>query len=119
MDRAQTGHRGEAIAAKFYLQQGYRLLTHNFRTRMGELDLVLEKDGVIVICEVKTRTANAVIRPGAAVDYNKQKKLVLAAQLYLQQTDRLEQTIRFDVAEVICLPEGKWQVHLIKNAFEC
>jgi len=118
MDRAQTGSRGEAVAAKAYLQRGCRLLAHNFRTRMGELDLVLEEGGVIVICEVKTRAANAVARPAAAVDAAKQKKLILAAQQYLQQTGRLDCTVRFDVAEVTPLPQGKWQVHLIKNAFE-
>ena len=56
MNRAQTGQRGEAAAAKFYLDRGCRLLTHNFHTRMGELDVVVqEPDGTIVICEVKTR----------------------------------------------------------------
>ena len=53
MNRAETGQRGEAAAAKFYLNQGCRLLAHNFRTRMGELDLVVqEPDGTVVICEV-------------------------------------------------------------------
>ena len=50
MNRAQTGQRGEAVAAKFYLDRGCRLLTHNFHTRMGELDVVVqEPDGTIVI----------------------------------------------------------------------
>ena len=48
MNRARTGQRGEAAAAKFYLDRGCRLLTHNFRTRMGELDVVVqEPDGTI------------------------------------------------------------------------
>ena len=42
MNRAETGRKGEAAAAKFYLQQGCRLLAHNFRTRMGELDVVVQ-----------------------------------------------------------------------------
>ena len=56
MNRAETGHRGEAAAARWYQKQGCRLLAHNFHTRMGELDVVVqEPDGTIVICEVKTR----------------------------------------------------------------
>ena len=50
------GQTGEAIAAKYYIQKGYLLLNHNYRTRMGELDLVLYKDDTIVFAEVKTRS---------------------------------------------------------------
>ena len=55
-DRAETGRQGEAAAAKYYLNRGCTLLAHNYRTRMGELDLVLREEDTIVICEVKTRT---------------------------------------------------------------
>ncbi len=43
MNRANLGHTGEAVAAKYYIRQGYLLLNHNYRTRMGELDLILYK----------------------------------------------------------------------------
>ena len=39
MNRADLGHMGEAVAAKYYIRQGYLLLNHNYRTRMVELDL--------------------------------------------------------------------------------
>ena len=42
------GRTGEAIAAKYYIRRGYLLLNHNYRTRMGELDLILYKDGGVV-----------------------------------------------------------------------
>ena len=46
MNRAETGRRGEAAAARWYQKQGAQLLAHNYHTRMGELDLVLrEPDG--------------------------------------------------------------------------
>ena len=38
-----VGHKGEAIAAKYYQQRGWLLLNHNYRTRMGEIDLILYK----------------------------------------------------------------------------
>lgn len=118
-ERSRKGRRGEAAAARYYLKSGYRLLTHNYRTREGELDLVLEQSGTIVICEVKTRGPSALARPAAAVDRRKQRRLILAAQQYLQQTGCLDRIIRFDVAEVTALSDGSWQVHVIKNAFEC
>ena len=120
MNRAQTGQKGEAAAAKYYQQQGCALMAHNFRTRQGELDLVLrEPDGTIVICEVKTRSADALARPAAAVDAAKQRRLVRAAQVWLQQNDLSDAPVRFDVAEVIPLDSGRWMVHIIRGAFLC
>ena len=118
MDRAETGERGEAAAARYYLDRGCRLLAHRYRTRMGELDLVLEEQGTVVICEVKTRRAGSLIAPAEAVDAAKQQRLIRAAQRYLQQTGRTEAIVRFDVAEVTPLPQGGWGVHCIRGAFD-
>ncbi|MFR2089378.1 MAG: YraN family protein [Faecalibacterium sp.] len=120
MNRAETGRRGEAAAARWYQKQGAQLLAHNYHTRMGELDLVLrEPDGTIVICEVKTRSQGMLQRPAAAVDPAKQHRLICAAQEYLQQTGQSEEPVRFDVAEVVPLDSGRWMVHIIKGAFLC
>ena len=118
MNRAETGRRGEAAAARWYIKQGGRMLAHNFRTRMGELDVVVqEPDGTIVICEVKTRSTDAVSRPAEAVNAAKQKRLILAAQYYLQQNGLSDAPVRFDVAEVFPLDSGRWMVHIIRGAF--
>ena len=118
MNRAETGRRGEAAAARWYQKQGCRLLAHTFPTRMGELDVVVqEPDGTIVICEVKTRSTDAVSRPAEAVNAAKQKRLILAAQYYLQQNGLSDAPVRFDVAEVFPLDSGRWMVHIIRGAF--
>ncbi len=80
------GHTGEAVAAKYYQQRGWLLLNHNYRTRMGELDLILYKENTLVFAEVKTRTGPMLDRPAAAVDARKQQRLILAAQQYLQHS---------------------------------
>lgn len=74
MNRANLGHTGEAVAAKYYIRQGYLLLNHNYRTRMGELDLILYKADTIVFAEVKTRTSAQRAAPAEAVDYYKQQR---------------------------------------------
>ena len=86
MNRADLGHMGEAVAAKYYIRQGYLLLNHNYRTRMGELDLILYKADTIVFAEVKTRTSAQRAAPAEAVDYYKQQRLIAAAGQYLQQS---------------------------------
>lgn len=120
MNRAETGQKGEAVAAKFYLDRGCELLVHNFRTRRGELDLVLrEPDGTIVFCEVKTRSGSALVSGAQAVDHKKQKRLIYAAQEYLQKIKSSDASTRFDVAEVKPLDSGRWMVHIIRGAFLC
>lgn len=120
MDRAETGRRGEGAAARYYLQRGYFLLAHNYRTRFGELDLVLmSPEGELVFCEVKTRSSGTFAPPAAAVNQAKQRRLILAAQRYLQVLGKEDPPVRFDVAEVMPLDTGRWMVHIIKDAFSC
>ena len=109
---------GEAVAAKYYQQRGWLLLNHNYRTRLGELDLILYKENTLVFAEVKTRTGAMLDRPAAAVDARKQNRLILAAQQYLQHSPYRDAAIRFDVVEVTPAARG-WQVHCIPGAFEC
>ena len=118
MDRAETGRTGEAVAARYYQKQGCELVTHNYRTRMGEIDLILrEPDGTLVFCEVKTRAPGSLDVPAAAVDAAKQRRILRTAMLYLQKTDQSDVPMRFDVAEVTPLDSGRWMVHIIKGAF--
>lgn len=95
-----VGRTGEAVAAKYYQQRGWLLLNHNYRTRLGELDLILYKENTLVFAEVKTRTGAMLDRPAAAVDARKQNRLILAAQQYLQHSPYRDAVIRFDVVEV-------------------
>lgn len=113
----ELGKKGEAIAAQYYRQKGYLLLDHNYRTRMGELDLIVYKEDVIVFAEVKTRAGRMLAAPAEAVDRHKQHRLVLAAQFYLQNRPFAEATVRFDVVEVTPAERG-WQVHCIMDAFQ-
>ncbi len=99
------------------MDRGYTLLDHNYRTRMGELDLVLRKGELLVIAEVKTRSSTAFGTPGEAVSYYKQKRLILAARHYLQRSPYQELPLRFDVVEVIPCQRG-FQVRCIPGAFD-
>lgn len=117
MTRKDLGRTGEAVAARYYQKKGYLLLAHNYRTRLGELDLVLKKDRLIVICEVKTRSPGAMIPGWEAVDVHKQQRILAAAAAYLAASPFRDLPVRLDVAEVTPLPQGGWQVHCIENAF--
>ena len=70
-----VGHTGEAVAAKYYQQRGWLLLNHNYRTRLGELDLILYKENTLVFAEVKTRTGRGYGGPLEAITYTKARRL--------------------------------------------
>lgn len=112
------GRRGEAVAAQYYRQRGYILLGHNYRTRMGELDLILYKEGTVVFAEVKTRAGRMLATPAEAVDSRKQQRLIRAAQFYLQNSPYGDAAVRFDVVEVTPATPRGWQVHCILDAFQ-
>ena len=98
--------------------QGAALITHNYHTRMGEIDLILrEPDGTLVFCEVKTRAKDSLDTPAAAVNAAKQRRIIASAAWYLQSTHQSDEPVRFDVAEVVPLDSGRWMVHIIKGAF--
>jgi len=115
-DSRNLGRSGEAVAAKYYRQRGYILLNHNYRTRLGELDLVLYKEGLLVFAEVKTRTTVGSIAPADAVNFHKRQRLIQAARQYLRHSPYADAPIRFDVVEVIP-SDGVWKVHCVQNAF--
>ncbi len=99
--RLRLGAAGEAQAAAWYEAHGYRILARNWRCPDGELDLVLDRDGTVVFCEVKTRTSDAFGVPAEAVTVAKQRKLRRLAARWLEQAPARPRELRFDVAAVL------------------
>ena len=83
--KIQLGKFGEKIAADYLENKGYVVLTKNYYTRDGEVDLICQKKNVIVFVEVKTRTSLAFGWPEEAVTDKKLEKLALAAEKYLKE----------------------------------
>lgn len=112
----KNGLWGEIETARYFRSRGYDILDANYRTRLGEVDIIAEKDEVIVFCEVKTRDHRAVALPRESVDHNKQKRVVAAALQYVKMK-KYSGKMRFDVAEVTIDQVGNRQVNVIENAF--
>ena len=115
----QLGSLGEEYADAWLEDQGWRTLSHNWRTRYGELDLVmLTPEHIVVFVEVKTRRTALYCYPQEAVTRSKHRNLKRAASDWL--IDRRNRVphhgIRFDVISVIPGPEGP-SVHHITAAF--
>lgn len=117
MTAADTGRLGETAAAEHYRRDGYTLIAQNYKSRFGELDLVLEKGGGVVIAEVKARGENAIALPREWVTAAKQQKIILATQRFLQAKGLYDAPVRFDVVEVTFDHAGLPVVNRIENAF--
>lgn len=110
----QTGQQFEMLACQYLQRQGLILLAQNLSFRYGELDLVMQHADTLVIVEVKYRQSALYGSAAAAVTAQKQQKLRLAAQSYLQQT-RWQGAVRFDVVAIS--GEPPYQLDWVKHAF--
>ena len=110
--RRILGASGEDAALRHYQAAGWTLLARNWRCRDGELDLVMERGGVVVFCEVKTRTTDRYGGPAAAVTALKQSRIRRLAMRWLAETGCRAGRLRFDVAVV----RGS-SVEVIEGAF--
>jgi len=112
MDKRKVlGALGEDLVAKNLEQQGFTIQHRNYRRRYGEVDIIADKDDVLVFVEVKCRK-HAYFDVSQLVPWSKQKKIIMVAKDYIARYDHAEKVCRFDVA----LVEGEKLTYL-ENAF--
>lgn len=98
----EVGRRGEDLAAAWYRRHGYEVVGRNWRTTIGEIDLIARRGGLLVICEVKARTSGWFGSPALAVGPAKRQRLRrLAAAWLAAQHRRPHFDVRFDVVAVV------------------
>lgn len=117
MSRRDRGRDGEAAAWEYLRRAGYRLRERNLRTRLGELDLVVERDDTIVFVEVRSRGGPRFGTPFESVDARKQRRIARLAAQYLAREKLDGRRARFDVLAVEWHDAGPRIDHL-ENAFE-
>jgi putative endonuclease len=119
MDKKRLGRFGEEAAAAYLKKKRYGLLGMNFRTRFGEIDLIVSDRRYVVFVEVKLRRSAAFAEAREFVTRRKQERVIAAAQTWLQNNPTQLQP-RFDVVEVYA-PRGEdpacVEIHHIEDAF--
>ncbi len=115
-ENRNKGSRGERIAAKELYKKGYKILDMNYCRKGGEIDIVAEKDGIIVFVEVKARKNLAMGMPCEAVDIRKQKRIIETAKKYIDEKNLYGKDIRFDVTELL-EKDGRLYMRHTENAF--
>ncbi|HPF20986.1 MAG TPA: YraN family protein [Syntrophomonas sp.] len=114
--RIALGRQGEDIAAAYLQQQGYEILTRNYRCRYGELDLICRKGGLLVFVEVKTRRSDLFGSPEEAITRTKIEHIKKAALHYLGDQPAKHRETRFDVVTIM-MRSSQPDINHIKAAF--
>lgn len=112
----ELGRQGEELAAAYLARAGYRIVARNYRSRLGELDLIAEEKGTMVFVEVKTRRDGAAVGPFEAVTAAKRRQMARVATEYLVRHGGSDRPARFDVVAVT-LAGNEPRIELMKNAF--
>lgn len=95
----ELGKQGEALAVKFLQQKGYAILETNWTFQKAEIDIIAQKDSVLAIVEVKTRSSIDFGLPQDFVTPKKIQLLVKAVNEYVLAKD-LEVEVRFDIIAI-------------------
>ncbi|EGK13451.1 YraN family protein [Kroppenstedtia eburnea] len=104
--RRETGQIGEALAARYLENKGYTILETNWRNRYGELDLIAEREGELVIVEVRTTRGRQYGYGFQSIDRRKQQQVRKLALAYLQSRQSQTASFRIDVVSVLLSPAG-------------
>ena len=111
------GSKGEDLAIQFLKKKGYRIIKRNYKTYVGEIDIIARDGNTIVFVEVKTRANDSFGYPFEAVNKKKRQKLKNLALLYLKSQVK-ESPVRFDVLSIFYADGRKLEIEHIKDAFE-
>ncbi|MCD5396262.1 MAG: YraN family protein [Candidatus Pacebacteria bacterium] len=91
MDKKETGQFGENLAIQYLQKKGYKILDKNFTyfsrqgKKFGEIDIVAEKEGIIVFFEIKTQKENKYFDPSERINSKKIKRMQNLAEIWLRK----------------------------------
>jgi putative endonuclease len=111
----QLGAEGEDAAVRYLKEKGFTVIHRNYKTPIGEADIVAADKGATVFIEVKTRSSERFGEPFEAVNIRKREKLKKIA-LYYQKHEDNKAAIRFDVVSIKCKDE-RYLIEHIEEAF--
>ena len=117
-DPHRLGRWGQNRAESYLRRRGLRTIARNYAFSGGELDLVMaDNDGTMVFTEVKTRRNEDFYPAVAAVNQEKQRKIIRTAKRFMSQFRLSQKPLRFDVITVVLGDTGRPVIEHYPNAF--
>lgn len=112
--RRRFGDRGEDLAAAFFIARGFRVIGRNWSCRLGEIDLIVERNGTTHFVEVKTRRTMTYGHPEEAITRTKLEHLRRAVEMYLRSVQPSPTKYQAD-ALAITITDGKPDFHYVEQ----
>lgn len=109
------GKEGEKRAVDFLLKNGYEIIRKNYRYLKAEIDIIAQKDDILAVVEVKTRSTRDFGLPQDFVSKKKIKLMVMAMDHFLNERE-WDIEVRFDIVAVI-KSKNDWEIEHLKDAF--
>ncbi|MBU4304490.1 MAG: YraN family protein [Candidatus Omnitrophica bacterium] len=117
--KQELGAIGEKLAVDYLKKHGYRIVEQNYRTKLGEIDIIAQEGSYLCFVEVKTRKNASKGWPEEAIGREKIRKISQNALCYLKQKNISGDKMRFDVVAVVVSEVFiAARISLIKDAFE-
>jgi len=117
-DRINSGRKGEEEAVSYLRKNGYKIIRRNYRTKLGEIDIIADCKGCICFVEVRGKNNSLFGSPEETILKKKQLRISKAALAYIKKFKLEDKSCRFDVVSVEGVDKPRPEVRLIKNAFE-
>lgn len=99
--KGKIGSFGQKLAVDYLCGKDFKLEAENFRTRQGEIDIIVSQAGQLIFVEVKTRLSDRFGLPEEAVSESKLEKMRLTAMQYLEQNQLNTDNFRFDIVAIV------------------
>ncbi|WP_190810723.1 YraN family protein [Flagellimonas sp. S3867] len=111
----EFGRLGEQKAVDFLIKRGYKIQKTNYRYLKAEVDIIAQKEGILCVIEVKSRTGGFLEDVSETINQKKINLLVMAANHYVEENN-LDVEVRFDI--ILIIKKGTtFEVEHTKNAF--
>jgi putative endonuclease len=111
----ELGALGEALAVEFLQKNKYKIVERNWRFKKAEVDIIAQKNNVLAIVEVKTRSSDYFGNPQDFVNQKKIKLLVEAVNEYVNAKN-LDVEVRFDIV-AITKSQNNFDIEHLEAAF--
>lgn len=106
------------MAVSYLKKQGYGIINRNYRTRLGEIDIIGEDKGCVCFIEVRSKNSAGYGSPEDTITRVKQRRLEKTALAYIKRFKLADRPCRFDVIAIKNTCNSNPDIRLIKNAFE-
>lgn len=112
------GNYGENLACEYLKENNYIILKRNYRSKIGEIDILASKSKILYVFEVKTRYSFKFGAPRECINKIKKRNIIATAQKYICENKLYKNNVEFDLIEVrLNYQNDQFAINHIKNIF--